>query len=198
MTLIFNVTIFLYMCDGLRIFMNCMPYLTTQLNFITKMKTALLFSAFCFLISCNQSSQPSMTPNDLVVIKKAQAQNTIEGTLKASMEYDFQFSDQVQLTDKAQFASKHKDEILKSIQVVEKATIPGKDFILVFYKYSVGADVAHETIYMKQIDGKWYVHSGYYASYDEDPFKNGNGTEGKALLEKADKWKKDDDNIWWK
>jgi len=163
------------------------------------MKITLPFVALClFLAACNQSGSPSTSSENLVVIKKAKAQNTIEGTLKSSMEYDFQFSKQVQLTDKALFLSKHKDEILKSIQVVEKVTISGKDFFLVFYKYSVGADVVHETCYMKEIDGKWYIHPGYYASYDEDPFKNGKGAEGKAILDKVDKWKKDDENIWWK
>ena len=156
---------------------------------------------FCAIIitatSCKEQSNLPVG-SDNVTIKKAMAQNTVEGTLKASMEYDFQFSDQVSLTDKAYFNSKHKDEILKTIEVVEKDTIPGKDIVLVFYRYSVGADIVHATSYMKQIDGKWYIHSKYYSSYDDDPFKNGKPTEGKALLDKSSKWEDESKDIWWK
>ena len=165
---------------------------------MTTIKIALLLTLFSFSVSCNQSVGNSSLNNNLVIIKKAGAKNTIEGTLKENMEYDLQFNDQVSLTDKAYFTAKHKDEILKTIEVVEKDTIPGKDFILVFYRYSVGADIVHQTEYMKQMDGKWYIHPAYFASYDDDPFGNGKGIEGKALLEKADKWRKEDENIWWK
>ena len=150
---------------------------------------------FCAIVIAAMSCNP--VGGNYVTIKKAIAQNTIEGTLKASMEYDFQFSDQVPLTDKAYFNSKHKDEILKTFEVVEKETIPGKDIVLVFYRYSVGADIVHATSYMKQMDGKWYIHSKYYSSYDDDPFKNGQATEGKALLEKLSKWEEESKDIWW-
>lgn len=165
---------------------------------MTKLKIALLLTLSIFILSCNQSGNNSSSNNNLVVIKKAEAQNTIEGTLKASTEYDIQFNEQVPLTDKAYFTAKHKDEIIKTIEVVEKDTIPSKDFILVFYRYSVGADIVHKTTYMKQMEGKWYVHPAYFGSYEDDPFKNGKGVEGKALLDKSDKWEKEDENIWWK
>lgn len=161
---------------------------------MTKINLALYLTLIALIISCNQSANS----NDLVTIKKASAQNTIEGTLKASLEYDFQFNNQVTLTDKAYFLSKHKDEILKTIEVAEKDTIPGKDIILVFYRYSVGADIVHASTYMKQMDGKWYIHPEYYSSYDDDPFKNGKGTEGKALLDKKSKWEDESKNVWWK
>ena len=156
---------------------------------------------FCAIIitatSCKEQSN-SPVGSDYVTIKKAMAQNTIEGTLKASMEYDFQFSDQVPLTDKAYFNSKHKDEILKTIEVVQKDSISGKDIVLVYYRYSVGADIVRSTNYMKQIDGKWYIHSKYYSSYDDDPFGNGKGEEGKKIIKKADDWEKESKEIWWK
>lgn len=166
---------------------------------MTQTKFTFILTSLILFASCNQSGNiPSTSSNNLVIIKKAEAQNTIEGTLKANTEYNLQFNEQVRLTDKAYFTAKHKNEILKTIEVVEKDTIPGKDFILVFYRYSVGADIVHETAYMKQINSKWYIHPAYYSSYDDDPFKNGKGVEGKALLDKADKWEKADENIWWK
>lgn len=51
---------------------------------------------------------------------------------------------------------------------------------------------------MKKIDNKWFIHSAYYSSFDEDPFKNGRGAEAKEMLKKADQWEKGDDKLWWK
>lgn len=148
--------------------------------------------------SCNQKTSNAGGGDDFVKIKKATAQTTIEGTLKESIAYDLQFSEQIQIQDKAAFQAKHKDEILKTIEVVQKDSIPGKNIILVYYRYSVGADIVRNTNYMKQIDGKWYIHSKYYSSYDDDPFGNGKGEEGKKIIKKADEWEKESKDIWWK
>lgn len=149
------------------------------------------------LASCREQNDPRIESN-IMLIKKAEAKNTIDETLKAKMVYDFQFYDEIPLTDNAYFISHHKDEILKTFEIVEKDTIPGKDIVLVFYRYSVGADIVHETSYMKKIDDKWYIHSHYYSSYDNDPFNNGNPIESKQLLEKKSKWENESKDIWWK
>jgi hypothetical protein len=149
------------------------------------------------LASCMEQND-NRTESNIMLIKKAEAKNTIDGTLKAKMEYDFQFYDEIPLTDNAYFISKHKDEILKTFEIVEKDTIPGKDIVLVFYRYSVGADIVRETSYLKKIDDKWYIHTHYYSSYDNDPYKNGKPIEGKALLEKKSKWEEESKDIWWK
>lgn len=157
-----------------------------------------LASIVFVLFSCQSSINPESVKSDEVKIRKAQAKNTIEGTLKEKFLYELQYSVQVQLIDKEYFYSKHKDEIVQTLKIVETDSIPGTNIFVVFYKYSVGAEVAHETSYMRKLDGNWYLHLGYYASYEDDPFKNGRGEEGKKLLKKIENWKDNDDNIWWK
>ena len=76
----------------------------------------------------------------------------------------------------------HKDEVSKTLEVAEVDTIPGKDFVLVFYRYSIGVEIVHLSEYMKKIDGKYFLYLKYFSSYEDDPFKNDRGEEGKALL----------------
>ncbi|MGG9972537.1 hypothetical protein ACQ33O_12155 [Ferruginibacter sp. SUN002] len=157
----------------------------------------LLFTTITF--SCNQSTTVKVDDNgEFLKLKKAKADSTIEGTIKASTEYSLQFDEQIQLQDKSAFIAKHKDEILKTLQIVDKDSIPGKDIVLVFYKYSVGKDTVKLSTYMKPIDGKWYIHSKYYSSYDDDPFENGKGEEAKKLLLKSDEWVRNNKDIWWR
>jgi hypothetical protein len=166
---------------------------------MNKMKRIFSLTALsAILFSCGEKNSNTTGGDIFVKVKKATAQNTIEGTLKESLAYDLQFSEQVQIHDRAVFQAKHKDEILKTIEVVQKDSIPGKDIVLVYYRYSVGADIVRSTSYMKQIDGKWYVHSKYYSSYEDDPFGNGKGEEGKKILKKAEDWEKESNEIWWK
>lgn len=43
----------------------------------------------------------------------------------------------------------------------------------------------------------FYINNQYFSSYDDDPFGNGNGEEGKKLLEKIEKWESENENIKW-
>ena len=92
-------------------------------------KTAVIFAfPWLLLLSCGQSGETATSSTSgVVVTHKAQAQSTMEGTLKTKFSSDFEYSEQVTLTDKAYYMTKHKEEILKTLEVVEKDSIPGKN-----------------------------------------------------------------------
>lgn len=157
--------------------------------------TGILFS----LSSCRNPKAPETKDPKSSLAQVNEDQSSIEGALRLFFDYRFNEDEGKPIVyDRVYFYKLHRDEIRKTIEIVEKDTIPGKDFILVFFRYSVGADVAHSTLYMKKLDNNWYIHTGYYSSLDEDPFDNGKGAEGRELLKKSDEWEKGDDKLWWK
>lgn len=93
------------------------------------------------------------------------------------------------------FLKKHKEEVLKSLEVVEEVEVK-KEVALVFYKYNVGAETAKGTMYFRKMDNLYIPYSVYFSSYQDDPFKNGKPEEGKRVLEKKDEWEKNE-NVWW-
>jgi hypothetical protein len=128
--------------------------------------------------------------------KLPEAKTTPLETVKEIVEYDIS-SDYHKISAPGNYEYTHKDEVLKTLEIAEVDTIPSKDFVLVFYRYSIGSEIAHSTTYMKKIDGKYFLYPKYFSSYDDDPFKNGRGIEGKALLKKEEDWKNADKDIWW-
>lgn len=114
------------------------------------------------------------------------------GTLKE--EYSIVLSDPTRTDASIYFLRKHKDEVLKTMEIVEEVEVQ-KDVVLIFYRYTIGTDIAKKTAYMRKLDGLYLPYYTYFSQYDDDPFKNGKGEEGKALLKKADTW--GESNIWW-
>jgi hypothetical protein len=93
------------------------------------------------------------------------------------------------------YARKHKDELLKTMEVVEEVEVQ-KDIVLIFYRFSIGTEIVKKTSYMKKMDGLYLPYYKYYSRISDDPFNNGKPEEAKVLLEKADNWE-ENDNIWW-
>lgn len=91
----------------------------------------------------------------------------------------------------------HKNELLRSLEIVEKIEVPTKKLILVFYKYSIGADVVRKTLWFKKLEGKWFLFDRNISSNEEDPFQDGNPDEAKKVLERAGKWNKESEDVWW-
>jgi hypothetical protein len=120
--------------------------------------------------------------------------NSSLGTLKEIYEYSLVGSNRG-YDARAYFVRKHRDEVLKTLEIVEEIEVQ-KDVVLIFYRYSIGTDIAKKTQYMRKMDGVYVPYSKYFSSYDIDPFKNGKPEEGKALLKKAEAWD-DNENIWW-
>lgn len=84
--------------------------------------------------------------------------------------------------------NKHKEEIAKTIKIADTFHIKGYGQTLVLYSYSIGSDIFRESKNYKKENGKWYTTYFYATSYDDDPFKDGNSTRAKEILEKKDKW----------
>ncbi|MFA6056759.1 MAG: hypothetical protein WC756_01070 [Taibaiella sp.] len=157
-----------------------------------------IFSFSLIVISCEQrtKAETKSTVSDEAIIG---ADSTIMGTLKGSMKYNLvdEIRNKPIFDAKSYFISKHGDEILRTLEIADTTYIPGVDLYMVFFRYSVGADIIRETTYMKKIDNRWFTYYKYFSSYYDDPFGNGLGSEGKKLLEKGEEWEKSNKAIWW-
>jgi hypothetical protein len=138
-----------------------------------------------FFTSCNTKTNNGTEQFDY----KKTAIGTLEELYKIRMERPYEYDARIY------YLRKHKDEVLKMLEVVEEVEVE-KDVFLVFYKYSIGTETAKGTNYMRKVDGLYIPYSKYYSSYSDDPFKNGKGEEAKALLKKSDEWSSNE-NIWW-
>ncbi len=144
----------------------------------------LLASSLIFY-SCNNINGESAT--------EFKYDKTPLGTLKES--YRHSLSDPNAYDARHYFLKKHRDEVIKTLEIVEEVEVQ-KDVVLIFYRYSIGTDIVKQTTYMRKIDGKYLPYNKYYSSYDDDPFQNGKGDEGKALIKKAGEWE-ENEKIWW-
>src|ERR1043165_3034128 len=72
------------------------------------------------------------------------------GTLKEI--YDYNLSSNQNYDAIAYFVRKHKDEVLRTLEIVEEVEVQ-KDVILLFYRYSIGTDIVKKTLYMRKMDG---------------------------------------------
>lgn len=149
------------------------------------MKQIPLFIITIYLVSCSQNSKSSapFAENKMTSIA------ALKELYKLSLDNPYEYG------AKSYYVRKHKDEILKNIEVVEEVEVQ-KDVFLIFYRYSIGTETVKSTTYMRKVDGYYLPYYKYYSSLDDDPFANGKGEEGKALLKKADDWN-NSDNIWW-
>jgi len=90
--------------------------------------------------------------------------------------------------------NKNKIEISQNLKIADTFVIKSFEQTLVFYSYSIGSDIIRETQYYKKDkdNGKWYRTSLYLSSYNnEDPFKDGNGSRAKEILDKSSDWEED-------
>jgi len=105
--------------------------------------------------------------------------------------YEFLF-----LLDGPTFIAKHRDAMLKTLEVVETAEV--ETIAASFVRYSIGGNIYRQVKWLRKVDGTWYVSQrAYYSSYGDDPFKDGNPERAKQLLKRTDQWEKDSAPIWW-
>lgn len=124
-------------------------------------------------------------------------QSSPETLLKGQYEYIYTQQNFPVVDAGPAYQRMHKDEVLKTMEVVDKIDIPGQNITAVLYRFSIGSETVHESTYMKKINDKWYLYQKYFSSYDDDPFKNNDGTKGKEILKKIDDWTKETTNVWW-
>lgn len=123
-------------------------------------------------------------------------QGTPLGTLKESYAALLAEAEKYQLTERRYMLSQNREEILNSLKVNDEIEIEGTNLRMIFYSFNVGSDIIREAEVFSEREGKWLM-AGYFSSYEDDPFGNGKGNEGKKLLEKADSWEESNDLIDW-
>jgi hypothetical protein len=156
------------------------------------MKNVLVIIALCFIVyGCKEANSSNTT------VTTYGAQETINGTLKDLYAHELTNEQNPVFSAKWQYLKDNKDDVLNSFTVVETVEIPRRDLTLAFIQFSVGADIARTTAYMRKLNGKWYIDNNYFSNYDDDPFNNGEPEKGKALLEKKDKWEDPKAQPWW-
>ncbi len=91
--------------------------------------------------------------------------------------------------DRVAFVQAHRDEMLKTLEVVE--TKESANIGVAFIRYSVGTKMYRKGIWMRKVDGNWRVcQSQYFSTYGDDPFKDGKPDDAKKLIERVDEWEK--------
>lgn len=93
--------------------------------------------------------------------------------------------------------SKYSDDAINSIKIVDKIDVPKTKLSVIFYSFNLGTEIIRETVYMIKENDKYFIHNEYFSSYDDDPYRNGQGEEGKELLKKIEKWESENENINW-
>lgn len=114
-----------------------------------------------------------------------------------SLRFDYKESDLPHMAALAYYTYTHKDEAIKSLQVVDSMRV--ENLWLVFYKYSInGRDYQHADWFLN-IKGKYFYAGLYISEYNaSDNFESENVDVVKALVKKADAWEAKSEKRWWK
>jgi hypothetical protein len=104
--------------------------------------------------------------------------------------------DYAYLLDRPTFLRLHRDEMIKTLEVVETPETP--NVAVAFVRYSIGATVYREAVWMRRIEGQWRATLGqYFSDYEKDPFGDGKPDEAKALIKRVTDWKGQSPKSWW-
>lgn len=162
------------------------------------MKNILLITSFVLLVvSCDEKNNI----NSVAIVNsghEATADTSIIGTLKNLYKLQLHYMSKDQTVDGNYFVVKNGKELISSIAIKDVIKIPNKDLSQVYFTLSIKSDLVNKVAYMRQLDGKWFIHSvQYFSEYDDDPFKNGDPSGGKEIIKKSDNWREATENIWW-
>ena len=104
--------------------------------------------------------------------------------------------DYAYLLDRPNFLRRHRDEMLQTLEVVETAET---DNVAVgFVRYSIGATIYRDAVWMRRIDGQWQpAWNQYFSEYEDDPFGDGKPDNAKALIKRVSEWEKQSPKSWW-
>jgi len=86
--------------------------------------------------------------------------------------------------------------MLQTLEVVETAET---DNVAVgFVRYSIGATIYRDAVWMRRIDGQWQpAWNQYFSEYEDDPFGDGKPDNAKALIKRVSEWEKQSPKSWW-
>ena len=94
-----------------------------------------------------------------------------------------QVSGQYIIGAEAAFLAKNSREILRTIEIVEVSESGG--YAVVYFKYSIGADIYRETHYLMRLGSNWYPRFGSLKYADNKPDDE---EWVKKMLDKIEKW----------
>jgi hypothetical protein len=104
--------------------------------------------------------------------------------------------DYLYLIDRNNFLRLHRDEMLKTLEVVETAET--SNVAVGFVRYSIGATVYRDAIWMRKVDGQWRATlTQYFSDYEKDPFGDGKPEEAKVLIKRVSDWRGESPKAWW-
>jgi hypothetical protein len=153
--------------------------------------TTILALALC--VSCSDTTEaghsPYSIPRDRAELVKQYYREVVWRL--PEKRYEFLF-----LLDGPTFIAKHREEMLKTLEVVE--TVEADTLAACFVRYSVGGSIYRQVQWLHRIDGDWRVsQKSYFSSLADDPFNDGNPDRAKNLLKRVVQWEKDSAPIWW-
>jgi hypothetical protein len=99
------------------------------------------------------------------------------------------------LLDRVEFLRIHRDEMVKSLEVVE--IVETEKIAVALVRYSIGLSVYRDRVWMRRVDGRWFASVAYFSEYAEDPFGDGKPDEAKALIKRVEAWEKASAEKWW-
>jgi hypothetical protein len=153
---------------------------------------AFLMTAGSLIVGCSTGSRPSTLNGEL---------RTVADLSKAYLA-DLRWRlpdrdrDYLYLVDRNSFLRLHRDEMLKTLEVVE--AVETTNVAVGFVRYSIGATVYRDAVWMRKVDGQWRASSSqYFSDYEKDPFGDGKPEEAKALIKRVSNWKDESPKAWW-
>ncbi len=139
--------------------------------------------------SGSPSGQSTTEPKAVVDVSKAYFREVRWRLPEREAEYLY-------LLDRYSFLRLHREEMLKTLEVVETAET---DSVAVgFVRYSIGATVYRDAVWMRRVDGQWRATwSQYFSGYEKDPFGDGKPDGAKALIKRVSDWNEESPKAWW-
>ena len=159
----------------------------------------LVVAALSVTLGCSDSRVPSADASHRQAAQAPTSLTDLVGTYFKDAAWRLPDADEAEyafLFDRPHFLRKHRDEMLKTLEVVE--TVETEKLAVSFVRYSVGTTVYRDSVWMRKFDGRWLISANqYFSEYGDDPFGDGKPDQAKALIKRVDAWEKETANKWW-
>lgn len=147
----------------------------------------------CLMTGCSASpaSGPSgANPTDVADLSKAYFRE-VRWRLPEGGAEQFEY-----MLDRPNFVRQHRDEMLKTLEVVD--TVQTQNIAVGFVRYSIGATTYHDSVWMRKIDGQWRpAWNQYFSEYADDPFGDLKPDDANALIKRVSDGEKEAPKAWW-
>ena len=156
------------------------------------MKKAFFLCNCLFFLSCSQQQrvQPLFDKEN----------NSIDYLTKVYFSNRYHFSELEGLDDLydcSYFYQKNKDEILRTLEIVDKKELYNN--AAVFVRYSIGTEFYREVVWFRKVGKVWKPRLNQFVSQYNDKYNlAGENTESaQQLIGRAEEWEKDGKDRYW-